>query len=171
MSQWYAIRTATRRERPALASLTEQGFAAFLPCETRWNCDRLGKDLAYSPVYPGYLFAMLKPGDFERVAKLDHIYDLVRYTDNSGDAAPMPIPMAAIIEIQASERAGRYDRTLTRRREYRPRKDERVQVTAGPWLGFIAKVLSTPRGQRAQLMIEGPFGRGVTLDVAHLRVA
>ncbi|WP_165842919.1 transcription termination/antitermination protein NusG [Phenylobacterium deserti] len=170
-SAWYAVRTATRRERKALQSLNEFGFTAFLPCETRWTHDRNGKDVAYSPLFPGYLFVLIRPSEIHDVLEIDGVHDFVRCIDGSGEAAPMPIPAKAILTIQAEERAGAYDRTKSKRRVYRPRKGDRVMVEAGTWLGFIGKVLATPRGERAHVMLEGPFGRGVTLNSDQLRAA
>lgn len=170
MTTWFAIRSATRRERAAFAGLVEQGFTVFMPCETRWSTTRWAKTKIMAPLYPGYMFVLCTPEDFRRILDIEGVHQFVRYVVDDV-AVPMLIPLAAIIAIQADERAGAFDSTRTTRVRYRPKKGHKVQVTAGPWMGFIGKVLATPAKDRVHVMTEGPFGRGVTLDVAHLSAA
>jgi transcription antitermination factor NusG len=171
-SQWYCVRTATRRERSAAEALTEQGFTTFLPIETRWGYGgAAGRKPVESPLIPGYLFVLTSPRALRQVADTEGVHALIGYFDEEGVSRAWPIPAAAIIEIQAGERSGAYDRTRLAKVAYRPKKGDAVKVTRGPWLSFVGKVLATPKRNRAHVMIEGPFGRGVVLDVAHLSAA
>ena len=167
MSQWYAVRTATRRERTALKALADEGFAVFMPCETVIR--RLGRNLEVveRPLYPGYLFVLCEETGFRHVLDTDGVHAFVCGSGPEHDE-PLAIPLAAIVEIQANDRRGEYDRTRSKRPPYRPKKDERVRVTAGPWMGFVGRVLNTPRKERAKLMIEGPHGRGADVAIKHL---
>lgn len=166
-SQWFAIRSATRREDAAFDGLVERGFTVFLPCETRWSQNPWNKVKVERPLYRGYMFVLCAPQDFHQILDIEGVHQFVRYMVDDV-MVPMPIPTAAVIEIQASERAGLYDSTRVYKPPYRPKKGDRVEVTSGPWQSFIGKLLSTPTRDRAHVMIEGPHGRGVTLNVAHL---
>lgn len=170
MSQWYAVRTATRRERAALSELAEAGYAVFMPCETVLR--RVGRqhEVVDRPLYPGYLFVICGPRDFRTVLDTDGVHAFVCGSGPDHNE-PLPIPLAAIVEIQANERRGEYNRIRSKRPPFRPKKDERVRVTAGPWMGFIGRVLNTPRKDRAKLMIEGPHGKGADVNVKHLMPA
>jgi transcription antitermination factor NusG len=169
-SQWFAVRSATRRETAAHDGLVEQGFTVFLPCETRWSQNRWNKVKIDRPLFRGYMFVLCAPEDFHQILDIEGVHQFVRYMANE-IMVPMPIPTAAVIEIQANERRGAFDATRVYTPPYRPKKGDRVRVTSGPWQAFIGKLLSTPTKDRAHVMIEGPHGRGVTLNVAHLSAA
>lgn len=170
MSQWYAIRSATRREWSALAGLKERKFTVFMPCETIWRRTKWTKGKDERPRFPGYMFVLCDPDDFADLLGIEAVHQFVRYMVD-GEMVPMPIPLGAVIELQADERAGKYDATRNTKVRYVPEKGERVKITAGPWSGFFANVLATPVKGRAKLLAEGRFGAKVTLDVAHLTAA
>jgi transcription antitermination factor NusG len=170
MSIWYCIRTATRQEAKALARLDDKGYAVFLPCETVKR--RLGgaDERVDRPLFPGYMFILCEPHDHPEILKMEGVHQFVR-VGTGDDLRPFPWPTGFVIGLQAQERAGAFDRTRSEKVQYRPRKDDRVQITAGPYQAYFAKVLNTPRGDRVHLMIEGPFGGGKTLDIGHLAAA
>lgn len=170
MSIWYAVRSSTRRETKALTGLTEQGFAVFMPCET--VARRLGgaEERVSRPLFPGYLFVLAEPEGFRQILEVEGVHQFLRFGAGE-NLQPFPFPTAAIIEMQAQERAGEFDRTRKTKAPYRPRKGDKVQVTKGTWQGYVGKVINTPTGERVNVMIEGPFGKGKTLDVAHLAAA
>ena len=174
MSQWYAIRVVTQRADKVTESLDERGFSTFMPHERVSR--KIGRHMVQHdrPMFPGYLFVLCRDGDrdsdFPEVRAISGVVEFVRVIE-AGVLTPIAFPTLAILKMQAEERAGKYDRTRARPNQYQPRKGDRVQITAGPWIAFIAKVLNTPRGKRAKVMIEGPFGRGETIDVAHLKAA
>src|SRR5260370_182762 len=125
-SQWFAIRSATRRENSAHDGLVEQGFTVFLPCETRWSQNRWTKVKVERPLFPGYMFVLCAPCDFPDILAIEGVHQFVRYMVGD-ELAPMPIPTAAIIEIQANERRGAFDATRTYKPPYRPKKGDRVK--------------------------------------------
>lgn len=170
MSIWYAVRSATRREKAAIGGLTEQGFAVFMPCETLQRKLGGAMENVNRPLFPGYLFILCEPADFRQILEVEGVHQFVRF-GTGDDLKPFPFPIAEIIALQAAERAGEFDRTRKTRAPYRPRKGDKVQVIAGDWYSYVGKVLDTPTGSRAMVKIEGPFGRGVALDVAHLAAA
>lgn len=170
MSQWYAVRTATRREALAADGLAEHGFTVFLPLEKRWSLiRRRGKEAVERPLIPGYLFVLCERDDEEEINGHEAVHAVVTCSCEDGRVRPIAFPAKAIIDLQADERAGLFDYTRHTRAAYKPRKGDRVKVVAGTWLNFIGKVLATPRGERAHVMIEGPFGRGVTLENEHIQ--
>lgn len=174
MSNWYAVRVVVQRAEKVAESLTEhkRRFSVFAPHE-RVN-RKIGRHMVQHdrPMFPGYLFVLCEPDadDFSAIRQVSGVIEFVRVME-AGAFTPIAFPLSAILTIQAEERAGRYDRTRRKPNKYQPRKGDRVQITAGPWIKFIGKVLSTPRGERASVMIEGPFGRGETIDIGHLKAA
>lgn len=171
-SQWYAVRTATRRERQALAALSERGFTAFLPMETRIRQTSFTREVVDTPLFPGYMFVLCREEDFRPILDVEGVHAFVCQSRADGEPTPAPFPAAAILGLQIEERSGMFDRTRKKKIPYRPKKGEKVKITAGTWMGFIAEVLNTPRGQRAHVMVEA-FGRrrGMTVEVDHLAAA
>lgn len=171
MTQWYAVRVQPRREKAACKALTEKGYAAFTPHETVSR--KINRVIEYvsRPMLPGYVFVLTQPDDYAEVREMTAVIDFVRYYVG-GILTPIAFPLDAIIGMQADERAGRYNRATGKPNAYRPRKGDKVQIMAGPYMTFVATVLVAPRGQRAKLLIEGPFApRKKTLDVGYLCAA
>lgn len=169
-SQWYAIRTATCREKATAAALGEAGVTVYLPMYTYWGNRPgfTGHTRCESPLLRGYLFVLIEPSDEERVRGIEGVHSFLGYADEEGDNRPLAIPLAAILEMQIDERCGEYDGTRYVKPKYKPKRGDKVKITAGPWLNHIGKVLSTPKKDRAHLMIEGPYGRGTTVQISHL---
>jgi transcription antitermination factor NusG len=171
VSIWYCVRSATRQETKTLARLTEKGYAVFLPCETVQR--RLGgaDERVHRPLFPGYMFILCEPDNHPEILEMEGVHQFVR-VGTGENLRPFPWPSSVIIGLQAQERAGDFDRTRAKPPPaYKPRKGDKVQVTAGHWHSYIGTVLNTPTKARALVKIEGPFGKGVTLDVAHLKAA
>jgi transcription antitermination factor NusG len=172
MSSWYAVRCATRRERAALSGLTEVGVTAFLPMETRWGRSHgaMVRHEVQSPLLPGYLFVLIEEAQMRPALDVEGVHAFVDYIDARGDCRPFPIPYGAIIEIQADERSGRYDRRLNfKPPPYRPQKGDAIRVKAGPYLTYIGVVLATPKGQRVHVQLEG--SGSPKLKLSHVEAA
>lgn len=176
-SSWYAVQTAPRQERKAAYALSQKGLAVFVPMETDWGQVR-GKidktSYAYAPLLPGYFFVMIDEAGFRAVLEIEGVVGFVDFIDGRGECRPFPIPPAAIIEMQADERAGRYDLTMGKppkpaKAQYRPKKGERVQVIAGPYLTYIGRVLTAPKKSRVK--VEFDDGRTPMLKVSHVAAA
>jgi len=161
--QWYAVRTATRREHQAAGALADAEFTTYLPVATRWGkvgrCGGQPKRIDY-PLIPGYLFVLCTLDDLASVTAVDCVHTLVCATFADGDSHPIPFPLKDIIGLQAEEAGGLYDHTRGERPKYRPKKGDRVRVIVGTYLTFIGRVLATPKGERVHVMLEGPGGRG-----------
>jgi transcription antitermination factor NusG len=171
MSDWYALRVTPRQEASVAAVLAERGITFFLPMETIWHGSPRVKHMA--PLLAGYVFVLCDTGDFANLHGVEGVLNFVRYLREDGMTWPAPFPAREILGLQIEERRGLYDRTRnTKPPRYRPKKGERVQITAGTYLGFFATVLSAPTKDRRKLLIDG-FGkaRHKTLDVGHLVAA
>lgn len=173
MSEWFAIRTETRQERTVAAGLAERGFTFFLPMETDWRTVRGLRDRSLSPLLPGYVFVLCEPDSFADLHGIEHVAGFVRYMRDDGLLWPAALPARAVLGLQIEERAGAFDRTRkVKPPKYRPKRGERVQITAGDYYGYFAKVLSSPAKDRRKLLIEGlEPARHKTLDVGHLAAA
>lgn len=173
MTQWYAVRTATRRERVALAGLEARGLTCFLPMAKHWSRLQRGPQpqKVERPVIPGYLFVLCDPEDFRLILDSEAVSAFVEATGSDGVDFPMPFPLKDVLQLQVEEASGAYDFTRAVKVRYRPRKGDRVKVIAGPYLRFFAKVLSTPKGDRVHVMMEGPQPRGQTLNANHIEAA
>lgn len=169
-SRWFAVRTTGGRERAALDGLTERKFTAYLPMSTHKRSHKTGDRRVLRPLFPGYVFVLCTSEDFAAIRETEAVAQFVRYV-KGGEMTPMAFPLTAIISLQADECAGLFDYTRAIKLQYRPQKGDKVKVTAGPWQSYIGKLLDTPTKSRALVMIEGPHGRGVALDVAHLAAA
>lgn len=180
---WFIVRTATRQEQRALASLTEADFTCYLPSETRWSQGRGPKEKVQRPLYAGYLFVDCDPTPDAWVAvrDLEGIHQFVQYLRRDGELEPMPIPAGEVERIRNLELAGHFDVTRPSRREQKRlerkakamRKGEAVQLTDGPFSGFIGRVLEMRQSERAALVGVEAFGRivQIELDVDHLDAA
>lgn len=154
MTNWYAIRTTTRRERQVGAALAERLYPVFLPMETSWHVEPgRPKERRCEPLMPGYLFVLCEPEDFAEIVGVEDVGGFVRYVRDDGQLWPIAFPPHVILGLQIDERAGIFDSTVNT--VYRPRKGETVKITAGPYFNYVARVLETPRGKRVQLMIMG----------------
>jgi transcription antitermination factor NusG len=176
VSEWYAVKTAPQAERKAAYALSQEGLAVFLPIETDWGTLRGKLDktrYAYAPLLPGYFFVLIEATDFRRVLEVEGVAGFVDFIDARGETRPFPIPPAAIIEMQADERAGQYDltrgRNPTKPPPYRPKRGERVQVIAGPYLTYIGQVIAAPKKNRVKVALED--GRTPMLKVSQVAAA
>ena len=171
MSEWFALRTATRRESTVAAGLAERDFTFFLPMETDWKGQPRVKHM--EPLMPGYVFVLCDSDGFANLHGIEGVQGFVRYMREDGLLWPAAFPGLAILGLQMDERAGVFDRTRTvKAPKYRPRSGARVQITAGTYLGYFAKVLAAAPNERFKLAVEGfEKMRHKTLDVAHLAAA
>lgn len=167
MTHWYAIRTATRQEAKAAASIREYGCNVYLPVETRWKITKRLKERTHVPLFAGYLFVECEPEQTPAILDLEGVHQFVRYITPNGDPAPMPIPAAQIEGVRQEEEAGRYDitRPSKRQRELAERKAKalksgaEMRITDGPFAGFLARVIETRMSERAALVDVTLFGR------------
>lgn len=170
MSQWYAIRTATRQEFKAQEGLREQGFVVYLPCETLIR--RLGgaKEPVRRPLFVGYMFVHCEPQSWSVVRDTQYVHEFVKVMTGQG-AQPAPFPTFVIAEVFWQELTGAFDRTKSPA-AWRPARGDKATVVGGKWgaMNYIGTILSlTTNGRRALISVEKGFK--VEVDVEHLTEA
>lgn len=173
-SQWFALRTSSRREWSVASMLEDRKVTVWLPVETRWGTRRgiPVRTRIDSPLLPSYLFVLTPETALAEVRKLEGIHEVVGCYDEDGETRPLAIPAAFILGMQIEEASGVYDRTRrVKPPPYRPKKGARVKATCGPYLGFLGRVLDTPKDKRALVMMDDPLARGVTIPVDYLTAA
>jgi transcription antitermination factor NusG len=173
VSEWYALSTEPRRERVAAAGLAERYIPVFLPMETEWAQER-GKVInvpALTPLFPGYVFALLERYQMPEALEVEGVSAFVRLIDETGEQRPFAIPASVILALQVEERAGGFDRRLgpVKPPPYKPKKGDRVLIVAGPYLALIGMVLRPTTKTRAKIRLED--GREPELKVSHLKPA
>ena len=78
---WFAAHTKPRREKKLVEYCQRQGFAATLPCFDSAHKYR-GKTVVFrKPLFPGYVFLELEPGQKESVRQSDHVANLLEVFD------------------------------------------------------------------------------------------
>lgn len=181
MTHWFVIRTATRQEQRAMASLIEARFSCYLPTETRWRRTPTLKEKISAPRFPGYLFVECEPDDCAEILDLDGVHQFVRYVRADGVPRPMPIPAHEVEKVRAAQDAGQFDLTRPSRQEQKRldrrakamKRGEAVKVTDGMFTGFIGRVIEMRMSERAALVDVELFGRVISVEVAtqHLDAA
>ena len=171
ISQWYCVTTAPRRECAVAAGLAERMFTFFLPMATEWKGKPRVRHM--EPLLPSYVLVLCAERDLADLHGIEHVVGFVRYVREDGVRWPVAFPMEDVLGLQAEERAGVFDATRkVKPPKYLPKKGERVQITAGTYMGYFAKVLASPDADRRKLIVEGfEPPRHKTLDVEHLVAA
>jgi transcriptional antiterminator NusG len=157
---WYAVWTKSRHERRVLDQLTQRDLDAFLPQVARWSRWKDRKKRIDWPLFPGYCFVRIDPGQTLSVLRCSGVVSLV-----SSNGRPASIPDEEIESI----------RTLI---ESELRCDpcplvkvgDMVRVVSGPLRGVVGRL--TRKGSHARLVLSvNLIGQGVAveLDAADVR--
>jgi len=78
---WFVAHTKPRREKKLMEHCQRQGIAATLPCYDSPHKYR-GKTAVFrKPLFPGYVFLQLKPGQENSVRQNDHVANLLKVYD------------------------------------------------------------------------------------------
>jgi transcription antitermination factor NusG len=78
---WFVVHTKPRREKKLIEYCERQGFAATLPCYDSAHKYR-GKTVVFQkPLFPGYVFLQLDPGQRAAVVQNDHVANLLDVFD------------------------------------------------------------------------------------------
>ena len=173
VSGWFAVRCNPQRQFIAARKLELAGVTVFMPTHVKWGSRRgtLGRCRVVRPLVCGYLFVLIDLADQRLVLDQEDVGGFLGYSDGQGVTRPLPLPVSIIFEMQVDVELGVFDETRFAKPVYRPKKGDRARVTSGAWQGFFAKVIATPKADRVHVMVEGPYGRGVTLPTNQLRAA
>jgi transcription antitermination factor NusG len=78
---WFVAHTKPRREKKLVEYCQRQGFAATLPCFDSAHKYR-GKTVVFrKPLFPGYVFLELEPGQRDSVRQNDHVANFLEVFD------------------------------------------------------------------------------------------
>lgn len=167
-SQWYAVRTATRREHDAVTALTEAGFVCYFPADTHERKLNGVKTPVMRPRYPGYGFVQCQAEETPAVRDVRFIHEVLRWVGDDGLPRPLAVPPKLIAEIFAAQWAGRFDR---RTAEYIPARGDWVRLKTGKWaaMGYLYEIISISSDKRRALL--NYAGWKVEEDMAHLAAA
>jgi transcription antitermination factor NusG len=78
---WYVAHVRPRREKKLVEYCTRQGLATTLPCYQSAHKYR-GKTVVFDkPLFPGYVFLQLLPGQKDAVRQNDHVANLLDVFD------------------------------------------------------------------------------------------
>lgn len=79
--RWFVAHTKPRREKKLVDYCQRQGFAVTLPCYNSAHKYR-GKTVVFQkPLFPGYAFLQLDPGQKDTVRQNDHVANLLDVFD------------------------------------------------------------------------------------------
>jgi transcription antitermination factor NusG len=152
MSRWYCVRTATRKEAKAVASLSELHLHAYCPMETRERKTPRGARLIEIPLFSGYIFALLDDNGIADAHDAEGIHKVMGVDRQRGGEQVA----SWVHAIQAAERAGQFDRTKTTVQRFEI--GERVRVSVGKYGGIVGTLVEMQPNARAKLIYE-MFGR------------
>src|SRR2546422_10613255 len=98
---WYGLRTKSRFEKVAAASLAYKGYEHYLPCyrqRRRWS-DRTA--VIEAPLFPGYVFCRFDPAQRIGILTIPGVVSVVGIGKN-----PAPIPSDEIAAIETVLKSG-----------------------------------------------------------------
>jgi transcription antitermination factor NusG len=168
MSQWYVIRTATRREYDANTQLFEAGVPFFVPSDTHDRKLKGEVEVIVRPRYAGYGFVQCEPDDIAAILEIRYVHDVLRYVTSSGLLRPLPVPSHIVASLFEAQWEGRFDRRSV---DYIPARGDHVKLTGGMWaaLGYVFEVTSITTDKRRALLTHK--GWKFEEDTAHLVAA
>lgn len=80
---WFVAHTRPRREKKLVEYCARQGIATTLPCYNLAHKYR-GKTVVFrKPLFPGYVFLQLAPGQKDSVLQSDHVANLLEVFDQA----------------------------------------------------------------------------------------
>jgi transcription antitermination factor NusG len=151
---WFAVWTRSRHEAAVFQQLQSKGIQAFLPTITRWSHWKDRKKRIEWPLFPGYCFAHIDPGDTLGILTCTGVVSLVSF-----EGRPAPIPNREIESVRVLvESALKFDPCplIT--------EGDSVEVVCGPLRGVVGRLLR--KGAHARLVVSvGLVGQGVSVEV------
>ena len=160
---WYVAYTRALQEFNAYRNLYHSKISVFLPTVKRLSIKRNRRIVISDPLFPSYLFLSFSTdGEWNKISnckEIEYIYE------NNG--IPSPIPEREINKFLEADKAGLFDLTKPKAQF---QEGESVEITEGPFAGFIAKVRSASPSKRVKLLLS-LLGGSVTTsaDACNLR--
>ncbi|WP_417663670.1 transcription/translation regulatory transformer protein RfaH [Pseudidiomarina donghaiensis] len=143
---WYVVRTKPRQETRARLNLENQDINAFLPEITLQKIRRGKRTDVTEPLFPGYIFAELDDyaGKFHKVRSTFGVAKMLTFGET-----PATIPDALIEEM-------RHVNATTQQKAQQsamPQVGEKVEITYGPFKGFIAEIVQLDGESRCIVLL------------------
>lgn len=175
-AKWFAVRSATRRERDLVRALALLGLHAWYPKASYWRRARTQSAKAERPLFPGFVFVLTTDEALHRVhrAERDGFHQIVRCYGLDGMLRPLVLPDVAIGDLLWREEVGHFDDTRQDRARFRPYKGEGVAIIKGKWAGFVARILTVSAKERRVMLdvanldqgpVSAPFGAIANVDL------
>jgi len=162
--RWYAVQCLPRRENVAAINLERQAFGVFCPRRrvTRRHARKLETVLA--PYFPGYLFVRLNLTK-DRWRSVNGTLGVVKIVAFGKEPAPVPKGVVEALQDRCNTHgimAGNEPIRIGRQ----------VQLSAGPFAEFVAKVDSLDERGRVRVLLEMLGGKvAVTVPQDFLTVS
>ena len=141
-SRWYASYTCSRREKQVAKAFGERGVECFLPLYEKvhhWSHDTRAVQL---PLFPGYVFVHIAPGERLRVLEVPGVVRLVSF---NGELAELPESEIETLR-QGLEHGG-----LAEPYPYM-KPGQQIEVLRGPFQGLRGTVVR-PSNKHVQLVV------------------
>lgn len=143
--RWYGFYTHANAERKALEGITEAKYQAFVPFERRKirKVNRRPREYE-AALFPRYGFVEFDINDPEwgAIVDADGVVDLLR-----SNGVPIAVPGNVIEGLMLAANMGLFDRT-------KPYKEGmEVEVTSGPFAGFIGKIRKVRSSERVEVLL------------------
>ncbi len=139
---WYVLKTKPRQEDRALENLARQGFNSFGPKLAVERILRGKRTVRTEPMFPGYIFVQSDElaTQFYKLRSTYGVHSVVRF----GDRIPK-LPQSWIDSIRGMEASAETQA---------PEVGDQVEITEGPFKGFLAKVVALDGESRCFLLLE-----------------
>jgi len=164
---WYCIITNPQCERKAAGELRRAGLRVYLPKRTYEHVHKRSgsKVTKYRPLWTGYLLIRFpQPGaaPFAIARSCQGVKDFLKWTTDSGEWEPVPIPEKIVLAYMRRQRNRDYDGVRAARTEREKRREKfkpgsQVRLHDGPFAGFLAKI-DRIKGETAWVVAD-LFGR------------
>ena len=144
--KWYLAQCKPNATHIAVRNLDNQGFASFLPLQKNTIRKAKGFQHQIRPLFPGYLFVQLDPseGPWRKINSTRGIARLIRF-----GTEPSVVPDAIITGLMAlCNEMGiiQGDKAFS--------VGNRVQITQGPFSGFVATIADFEANARIYILLE-----------------
>lgn len=144
--RWYVFYTEPQAEKRAQESIAALGLLVFVPFEKR--IQRLPRrkprevELALFPRY-GFVRFDINLDAWGAIPGAKGVVDLLR-----ADMIPQSVPDGAIDGLQLADKIGAFDRTKP------PSAGMPVEITQGPFAGFIGKIRRARSAERMEVLVK-----------------
>lgn len=160
--RWFVFYTYIHREKLAEREIFNLGFPVHVPFEKRISKRLRRKQRIYeTPLFPryGFVYFDIDRDDWGSIVNCDGVCDLLRM-----NRIPQSVPQSMVDGLRLAENIGVFDHTRG------PKAGMDVELTDGPFAGFIAKVLRARSAEKVDVLLNFLGGeRIVTSEIVNMR--